>query len=75
MLTEPPIAMRRSRDITTDTEWCYEQMDRLLGFEILTKAISGNPTPMPPSILADKIGTHKCFPHAILLDIIRKANG
>lgn len=67
--------MRHSRATTTSERWIGEQMDRLLGFEMLTKALSGNPSPMPPSILADKIGTHKCYPHSVLMDIIRKANG
>jgi hypothetical protein len=67
--------MRPSTDITTDAAWIDEQVDRLLGFEVLTKAISGNPSPMPPALLADKIGTYKGFPHSVINEVSRKAHG
>jgi hypothetical protein len=52
-----------------------EQVDRLLGFEVLTKAVSGNPLPIPPSLLADKIGTHRNYPRAVITGAIRKQHG
>jgi hypothetical protein len=67
--------MRPSPDITTNGIWLSEQVDRLLGFEMLTKAISCNPRPMPPSILADKIGTYKGYPHAVILEAAKKQHG
>lgn len=67
--------MRPSQDITTNRMWLAEQVDRLLGFEVLTKAISGNPSPMPPSLLADKIGVYKGYPFAIIKEAAAKTNG
>ena len=51
-----PIAMLNSPDITTDPLFLTETERRLLGFEVLTKLISGNPNPPPQELLADKIG-------------------
>lgn len=67
--------MRPSPDITTNRIWLAEQVDRLLGFEVLTKAISGNPDPVPHTLLADKIGTHLNYPRAVMTGVIRKHNG
>ena len=76
MPLEQPIAMRSSRDITNNPEWIAEQVDRLLGFEVLTKLLTADPRPIPPGSLADKIGVYKGYSHSILSDIsTRKLNG
>lgn len=75
MRQAPLTAMPPSPDITTNRIWLAEQVDRLLGFEVLTKAISGNPLPIPPSLLADKIGTHRNYPRAVITGAIRKQHG
>jgi hypothetical protein len=48
--------MLTSLDITTDPLFLAESERRLLGFEVLTKALSGNPNAPPQELLADKIG-------------------
>jgi len=64
--------MQASRDITTHPEWLDEQIDRLIGFEVLHKALSADPTPIPPSLLADKIGCYKGFSHNVLTKIAQR---
>jgi hypothetical protein len=54
------------RDITTDSAWIDEQVDRLLAFELLTKAVSGDPTPVSNALLVEKIGVHRGFTFGIL---------
>jgi hypothetical protein len=46
-------------DITTSRVWQEEQVDRLLGFEILTRTLRAKYQPIDPAILADKIGLDK----------------
>ena len=76
MPLEQPIAMRSSRDITNNPDWIAEQVDRLLGFEVLCKLLTADPRPSPPGSLADKIGVYKGYSHSILSDIsTRKLNG
>lgn len=53
-------------------EWQAEQMDRLLGFEILTRALAGCYQPMAPELLADKVGAGKGFSNRIILDVKRR---
>lgn len=64
--------MQNSLDVTTDPFWQAEQMDRLLGFEVLKKVCTADPDPVPPSLLADKIGLNKGFSHAMILSISQK---
>jgi hypothetical protein len=71
-----PTAMRSSRDITNNPDWISEQVDRLLGFEVLCKLLTADPRPIPPGSLADKIGVYKGYSHTILSDIrTRQLNG
>jgi hypothetical protein len=51
-----------------------EQADRLLGFEVLQKALYCDKTPINPQLLGDKIGLHKGWSAQILNDIISKVN-
>lgn len=61
--------MPLSQDITTNPEWLSEQIDRLLGFECLIKTLYADPTPIPPALLADKIGVNKGYPNSIISNI------
>ena len=69
MSQEPHTAMRSSPDVTDDPEWQEATLDRLLGFEVLQMAISGDPTPIPPALLADKLGVYKGRPYALISNI------
>lgn len=60
------------KDKTTDPVWLDQQIDRLLGFEVLHKAITGDPHQMSPADLGDKIGVHKGYSHCILKNIKRR---
>jgi hypothetical protein len=65
--------MKRSEsDITLNPEWQAEQMDRLLGFEILTRALQARYHPVPPELLADKVGANKGFANNIIVKIQRR---
>ena len=67
--------MRRSEsDITLNPEWQAEQMDRLLGFEILTRTLTAQYQPINPELLADKIGAHKGVAYTIVQNLQRKLN-
>ena len=61
-------------DPTLDPEWQAEQMDRLLGFEILTRTLNATYQPLDPELLADKIGANKGFPFKVLQNIKRRLN-
>ncbi len=62
-------------DITTDPTWLEEQADRLLGFEILHRTLSATYQPMPPELLADKIGADKGYSFKVIKGIYRSING
>lgn len=64
----------KSSDITLDPKWQAEQMDRLLGFEILTRSLTAQYQPMSPELLADKIGAHKGIAFTIIQNLQRKLN-
>jgi len=64
--------MPRLLDVTSDPAWKDEQMDRLLGFEILKKICMADPDPIPPALLADKIGLNKGFSYVMIESISRK---
>jgi len=67
--------MPNSRDITYNRDWVAEQVDRLLGFEVLKKACTADPLPIPPALLADKIGLNKGFSYNLISKINnRQAN-
>jgi hypothetical protein len=46
-------------DTTMDAAWQAENMDRLLGFEILSRTLRATFQPMAPELLADKVGMDK----------------
>lgn len=53
-------------------EWQAEQVDRLLGFEILTRALSACYQPVSPERLGDKLGVGKGFSNRIIVDVKRR---
>jgi hypothetical protein len=59
-------------DPTLDPVWQAEQMDRLLGFEILTRVLSASYQPVAPELLADKVGANKSFSNKIIVGLQRK---
>lgn len=61
-------------DITLDPGWQADQMDRLLGFEILTRTLSARYQPLEPEELADKVGSHKGLAHLIVQSVQQKLN-
>ncbi len=67
---ESAIDMKHSeRDCTLDPLWLEEQMDRLLGFEILQRTLNASYQPMAPELLSDKIGADKGVTHKIVKSI------
>ena len=63
-----------SSDITLDPDWQAEQMDRLLGFEILQRACTATYQPIDPELLADKIGASKGLSFKIVKNLSRRLN-
>lgn len=61
-------------DPTLDPEWQAEQMDRLLGFEILTRTLRACYQPLEPEVLADKIGANKGFTFKLLQNVKSRLN-
>lgn len=61
--------MPNSLDLTKDRFWVAEQMDRLLAFEVLKKVCTADPEPIPPALLADKIGLNKGFSYNMMTQI------
>lgn len=68
--TAPPIAMSRFRDSTDSPEWIGEQVDRVLGYEVLRKTLAGDPSNFTTTQLSEKIGVHRNY----LRPIINKIN-
>jgi len=59
-------------DPTLDFKWQAEHMDRLLGFEILTRTLNACYQPVSPGRLADKVGANKSFSNKIIIGLQRK---
>jgi len=59
-------------DPSTDPVWLGEQMDRLLGYEILMRSLHAQYQEMKPEVLADKIGAHKGIAYSITESIKAK---
>lgn len=59
-------AMNPSVDCTLDRDWCEQQTDRLLAFEILSRALRGDTQPVEPGVLGDKIALDKGLTHRII---------
>lgn len=59
-------------DPTTDIRWQEQQMDRLLGFELLNRVLRAEYQEMKPEVLAGKIGAHKGIAYSITESIKAK---
>ena len=60
------------QDNTTKKRWLLPHQDRLLGFECLKQACLANPEPIHPYVLADKIGSGRGFPNAVVNRVFKK---
>lgn len=65
-------AMPRLQDTTCDPEWLSQQTDRLLGFEVLYKEVTGYADNIQPSAICEKIGVHPTFTHEAVLSFVTK---
>lgn len=61
-------------DITTSRAWQEEQIDRLLGFEILSRTLRAQYQPIDPAVLADKVGLDKGTAFRIVQQIKQHIN-
>ncbi len=68
-LDKLPTAMNTLADCTLDRDWCAEQTDRLIAFEILQRAIRADTQPVEPGILGDKVALDKGYSHRIIKGI------
>jgi hypothetical protein len=64
--------MPRLQDITCDPEWLSQQTDRLLGFEVLYKGLTGYANNIQPSTICEKIGVHPTFTRGAVLSFVTK---
>jgi len=55
-------------DITLDEEWINEQVDRLLAWELMTRALTLSTEEVPPEKLCDMIGVPKNY----VFEVIKK---
>lgn len=70
-----PTGMNPSRsDITLDPQWQVEQSDRLLGFELLKRALKSQFQPLSDYDLTDRIGVHRASV-TFLIQRLRKTHG
>ena len=68
----PAIDMKRAEPHQTmQPAWLNEQMDRFLGFEILTRTLRARYQPIEPESLADKIGADKGITHKVIKHLQR----
>ncbi len=66
--------MQHLPDITCNSKWVDQQIDRLLGFEFLYQELTGYPDPIAPSVICEKIGAHPTFTHTAILSFSKKFN-
>lgn len=57
-------------DITLNKEWIQEQIERLLAWEIMTRALTLNTEEIPAEKLCDMIGMPKNY----VFEVIKKAS-
>lgn len=56
-------------DLTLDPEFLNEQIDRLLGWEMLLRECLGEKEPIQAQDLCDRIGVNKNYVHWVLEEI------
>lgn len=59
----------KPEDITLDPEFLNEQIERLLGWEIMLRECLAQKEPIPAQELCDRIGVNKNYIHWVLEDI------
>lgn len=63
------------QDLTLDGEFINNQIDRLLGWEILQRYCNNEENlPMKPLDLCDKIGVNKGYVHQVIITVRKKLN-
>ena len=63
------------QDLTLDEKFIEEQIDRLLGWEILQRYCNNQENlPMKPLDLCDKIGVNKGYVHQVIIIARNKLN-
>lgn len=60
---------REPEDLTLDPDFLNEQIDRLLGWELLMRECLGEQEPIPAQELCDRIGVNKNYVHWVLEQI------
>ena len=68
-LEKPLTAMNNLADCTLNPQWCAEQTDRLIAFEILQRVLRADTQPVEPGVLGDKIALDKGLTHRIIKGI------
>ena len=71
-IQERHTATHPSWDETCDDDWIDAHVDRLLGFEILYRELTGNPDNLKPRTICEKIGVHPTFTHRAVGQFIDK---
>ena len=56
-------------DTTTDEKWYNEQIDRLLGWELLRRELTCNVTPVEITELCDSIGVNRNYVNKVLMTV------
>lgn len=63
------------QDLTLDQDFIDNQIDRLLGWEILQRYCNNQENlPMKPLDLCDRIGVNKGYVHQVIITVRKKLN-
>ncbi len=60
------------KDITTDPEWQFRQMDRLLAWEMLQNALGRGKPDISERVMADRLAMPAGFWHVMIRKIKRR---
>jgi hypothetical protein len=61
-------------DPTIDRKWQFEQMDRLLGWELLQNALGRGKGEISERVLAERLAMPPAFWHVMILALKRRLN-
>lgn len=83
MLTEPltdtqtalSTCTEAALQASTDPDWLKAQQDRLMGYEILMRTLTADPTPMTPGQMSDCIGLNKGCSWNLLREVQERLYG
>lgn len=74
-MKKDPVTDTSQQDTTLDKDFINEQIDRLLGWEILNRYLNHqNNLPLEPLKLCDKIGVDKQYVHRVIKTVKYKLN-